>query len=152
VGNITRHSSQDFCSALTSLRDSTTDGKTVLKGFDINAFHTWDEVMQCAKFAVERYHEEAKGPAGACRRTFRLVGDNAKALNPFVAFIPNDKYMSILCGGLKFLLNVILSFPLHGFFFELPPVKPAKQSCAFVHFSGRKSPRAVVLFSTQSFD
>lgn len=63
--------------------------------------------MQAAKKAEDNYLTEAKKvPQGAARRFFRLMGDYSSAANPWMRLLPNDKYFSTLCEGLKLIFEV----------------------------------------------
>ena len=63
--------------------------------------------MQAAKKAEENYLTEVKkGPQGAVRRFFRLMGDYSSAATPWIGLLPSDRYFSILCGGLKLIFEV----------------------------------------------
>lgn len=74
--------------------------------FNIHGVHSWDEVTQAANLAEEKYWKDAKGPKGSIRRFFRVTGDNAHVINPWVNLLPNDQYLSVLCGGLKLVLGI----------------------------------------------
>lgn len=78
------------------------DRETLPLGFDITKQNSWEEVMDLAKQAENKYFAEA-GPA---RRVLRGVGDYAIGAQWWAGLLPNDSYMSILSGGLKLLLAV----------------------------------------------
>src|SRR2546421_9849631 len=58
--------------------------------------HSWDEVMQAAKLAQDKYLTDAKGGKGRLRRVFRWTGDHSSVLVQSVGLLPNDKYFSVL--------------------------------------------------------
>ena len=69
--------------------------------------HSWDEVVQAARHAEAVYLAETKrGATGLMRGYFRYVGDYSASAAPWVGLLPNDKYFSVLCGGLKLVLGV----------------------------------------------
>lgn len=74
--------------------------------FDLEDKHSWDEVLQEARFAEQKYNRNAKGLRGMGHRVFRIVGDNAAAANPWLNILPDSEYTSVLCGGLKLIFEV----------------------------------------------
>ncbi|MCJ1462582.1 hypothetical protein MMC07_001184 [Pseudocyphellaria aurata] len=95
----------DFCLLIQRYAE-TTQLKEHASSFNIRGMHSWDEVTQAANLAEEKYLKDAKGPKGSIRRFFRLTGDNARVIEPWVNLLPNDQYFSVLCGGLKLILGV----------------------------------------------
>lgn len=73
--------------------------------FDLEDKHSWDEVLQEARFAEQKYNRNAKGLRGMGHRVFRIVGDNAAAANPWLNILPDSEYTSVLCGGLKLIFE-----------------------------------------------
>ena len=95
----------DFCLVM-QLFEQFSRPKNSSSEFDIRGKNTWDEVIRAARLAEAEYHASVKGTKGALRKFFRLTGDYSPALEPWVGFLPNDKYMAVLCGGLKVILVV----------------------------------------------
>lgn len=95
----------DFC-LLIHRYAGITGTKQSASPFNVRGVHSWAEVTQAANLAEEKYLKDAKGPEGSIRRFFRVTGDNAHVINPWVNLLPNDQYFSILCGGLKLILGV----------------------------------------------
>lgn len=95
----------DFCLLIHRYAEIT-GTKQSASPFNIRGVHSWDEVRQAASLAEERHLKDAKGPKGSIRRFFRVTGDNAHVINPWVNLLPDDQYFSVLCGGLKLILGV----------------------------------------------
>ncbi len=72
---------------------------------DISSKHSWEEVFKLLNDAEDEY----RNPKGISvfRKYFRRVADKSEVLEPFVDFIPNGQYTSIICGGLIFILKVL---------------------------------------------
>ncbi|KAI9882570.1 MAG: hypothetical protein M1823_005680 [Watsoniomyces obsoletus] len=97
---------EDFCLAM-QLFDEQLKPKGAPSDFDIHGQHTWEEVLQAAAQAEEKYDAEGKGKKGAVRKFFRKTGDCEPAMKPWLGLLPTDKYFSILCGGLKLVLQAV---------------------------------------------
>ena len=85
--------------------------------------------MRAARDAEAQYPDAKKGAKGAVKRYFRLAGDYSSAVTPWIGLLPNDKYFSTLCGGLKLIFAV-----------RVPPAeqRPFFQLSALI-FVGRRS-------------
>lgn len=99
-----RHHTQIFCRVMNIYQSTAKDKR--LADFNIREKHSWDEVLQEARFAEQKYNQKAKGLRGIGHRVFRVVGDNAAAANPWLKIFENNDYTSILCGGLKLIFEV----------------------------------------------
>jgi hypothetical protein len=120
------------CLALKAFSDLTADFCNVVQQYEhtlskqdprarinIRSAHSWDEVVRAAKDAEKAYNAEAKrGATGHVRGYFRHIGDYSTSAAPWVGLLPNDKYFSVLCGGLKLVLGVRTAW-LHVRFVEL---------------------------------
>jgi len=90
------------------------DGRDSSAGINIRGAHSWDEVIRAARDAESQYLAEAKrGVDGNIRRFFRTMGNHAPSVTPWLQLLPDDKYFSVLCGGLKLILGVSLSMETH---------------------------------------
>jgi hypothetical protein len=69
--------------------------------------HTWKEVFDELRAAQDAYNN----PRGVkvVRKWFRKAADKSEIIEPFIDFIPNMEYTSVICAGLKFILKVGLS-------------------------------------------
>lgn len=77
-----------------------------LVNFNIRDRHSWDEVIQEAKDAEQKYNSKAKGLGGIGHKAVRFVGDHAADTSPWLSLLPNGEYTSVLCGGLKLVFAV----------------------------------------------
>ncbi|KAI9823115.1 MAG: hypothetical protein M1826_000266 [Phylliscum demangeonii] len=76
-------------------------GKDALIDFNAKDDWTWRDVLEEAEKARLEYVAAGKGVTGLLRKVFRALGDNEPQLSPLLDLIPNDKYLSLLYGGLK---------------------------------------------------
>ncbi len=86
--------------------DEQSKTKGIPSKFGLHGQHSWEEVLEAAALAEEKYITDGKGKKGAGRKFFRKAGDYAPAMTPWLGLLPSDKYFSVLCGGLKLLLQV----------------------------------------------
>lgn len=65
--------------------------------------HSCDEVLQVARDAETIYTQAGKK---GLRRAGRFITSKSEADLPLVRLIPNENYLSVLCGGLKTVFEV----------------------------------------------
>jgi hypothetical protein len=70
--------------------------------FDVSDVHSWDELMESAREAEQKYLTDA----GRLRKFVRGIGDYATSITPWITMLPNDSYMSVISGSLKVMLAV----------------------------------------------
>jgi hypothetical protein len=70
--------------------------------FDISDANSWDEVLETAQAAEEKYFSDA----GLVRKFIRSIGDYATSIRPWTTMLPTDSYMSVASGALKVMLAV----------------------------------------------
>jgi hypothetical protein len=70
---------------------------------NISATHSWKEIFAALHTAENGY----KSPKGI-RKWIRKGADHAEYIEPFLNFIPDGDYTSVICGGIKFVLSVRL--------------------------------------------
>lgn len=75
---------------------------------DINADHTWDDVLSLQQsLSEDREKETSKGVKGFAYRHLRRFGDNSKTFQSWLKLLPTEShYLSVLCGGLQLILGV----------------------------------------------
>jgi len=71
---------------------------------NISQTHCWKDVFDALSVAQDGYNNP-KG-IGVVRKWFRAAADKADLVEPFVDFIPNTEYTSVICGGLSFIIQV----------------------------------------------
>lgn len=79
--------------------------------FDIYGAHSWKEVVSIVQAVEKDYNHSATGWKRAARWAFRKLGEHAEDFNPWLDLLPDDKYFSIACGGLKIILGVSILCP-----------------------------------------
>lgn len=95
----------DFCNILEQYQNSISGSQSKTR-INLRGSHSWDEVVRAAKDAEAAYLAEVKrGATGTVRGFFRNMGDYSASVTPWVGLLPNDKYFSTLCGGLKLVLG-----------------------------------------------
>ncbi|KAL6825820.1 hypothetical protein J3E69DRAFT_380921 [Trichoderma sp. SZMC 28015] len=69
--------------------------------------HSWKEVFHALQNAKETY----SNPRGVkvVRKWFRKAADKSNLVEPFVDFIPNADFSSVICGGMKFILKACMA-------------------------------------------
>lgn len=70
--------------------------------FDISSANNWEEVIETAKNAEEKYFADA----GRIRKSMRWFGDHEASFKPWATLLPTDSYMSAISGSVKVLLAV----------------------------------------------
>jgi len=96
---------EDFCNILEQYQSSLLGSQPKAR-INLRASHSWDEVVRAAKDAEAAYLAEVKrGAPGVVRGFFRNIGDCSASVTPWIGLLPNDKYFSTLCGGLKLILG-----------------------------------------------
>jgi hypothetical protein len=70
--------------------------------------YTFKDVLEI----TTKLHEDHKSAGqvktcmGLVRRLFRGAGENSSTLERLLAFVPNDTYGSVICGGFSMILSV----------------------------------------------
>ncbi|PKK48346.1 hypothetical protein CI102_6889 [Trichoderma harzianum] len=69
--------------------------------------HNWKEVFDALQDAKETY----SNPTGVkvVRKWFRKAADKSNLVEPFVDFIPDSDFSSVICGGIKFILKACMA-------------------------------------------
>ena len=75
---------------------------------NISEQHTWKEVFVELHAAQDAYNNP-KQRIEVVRKWFRKATDKSEVIEPFIDFIPNIEYTSVICAGLKFILKVGLT-------------------------------------------
>ncbi|KAJ2993127.1 hypothetical protein NUW58_g1940 [Xylaria curta] len=70
---------------------------------NISQRHSWNDVIEELERA-QNDHDTSKR-LGKMWKFFRKVGEKSEVIEPFLAFIPNGDYTSVICGGIKFILG-----------------------------------------------
>jgi hypothetical protein len=68
---------------------------------NISEQHTWEEVFVELRAAQDAYNNPKR-----IRKWFRKAADESKVIEPFIDFIPDMEYTSVICASLKFILKV----------------------------------------------
>ncbi|OJJ75195.1 hypothetical protein ASPBRDRAFT_193848 [Aspergillus brasiliensis CBS 101740] len=95
--------------------------------FDIYGAHSWKEVVNIVQAVEKDYKHSATGWRGAARWAFRKLGEHSEDFNPWLDLLPDDKYFSIACGGLKIILGMAARRSeqreaILAFFAEIPEI------------------------------
>lgn len=77
-------------------------------GVDLNSPHSTAQLWNIVENAVEKYHSKDKnGLWGKVVYAFRKLGDGSDAAQGWLGLLPTDSnYLSVVCGGLKLIINV----------------------------------------------
>ncbi|KKP04180.1 hypothetical protein THAR02_03698 [Trichoderma harzianum] len=69
--------------------------------------HNWKEVFDALQDAKQSY----SNPTGmkVVHKWFRKAADKSNLVEPFVDFIPNSDFSSVICGGIKFILKACMA-------------------------------------------
>jgi hypothetical protein len=97
---------KQFAEVLRSFEESLPD--KLKTRFNLQAKHTWSEVISEAEFAEIKYNSKAnkESPFGRVRGFFRLLRSNSPALENWLDLLPTESmYGSLICGGLKVILR-----------------------------------------------
>ncbi|RYC58964.1 hypothetical protein CHU98_g7253 [Xylaria longipes] len=76
--------------------------------FNLQAKHTWAEVINEAEFAEMKYNRKVdkESPFGRVRGLFRILRSNSPAIHNWLDLLPTEStYGSLICGGLKVILR-----------------------------------------------
>lgn len=81
-------------------------------GVDLSSTHSVEQLWKIMDSEVEKYHaKDKKGVWGKIRHAFRKLGDGSEAVKGWLGLIPSEShYLSIVCGGLKLIIQVITDF------------------------------------------
>ncbi|KAA8904873.1 hypothetical protein FN846DRAFT_951720 [Sphaerosporella brunnea] len=97
-----------FAKALQRFRTTTEEPKRYAKApFKIRDKRSWDEVEKEVSAARAQYMN-LTGRSGEIRKWLRKVGDHGSAAKPYVNFIPNGTYTSILSAGANILIDAAI--------------------------------------------
>lgn len=97
---------EQFAEVLRSFEESLPDN--LKTRFNLQAKHTWSEVISEAQFAEIKYNRRAdkESPFGRVRGFFRILRSNSPAIQGWLDLLPTDSmYGSLICGGLKVILR-----------------------------------------------
>lgn len=67
---------------------------------------TWDDILDMIATSREDYERKAAGLKGLFRKAFRKAGDHSVRIAPLFEMIPGDEGLSVLRGGLGWILTV----------------------------------------------
>lgn len=85
------------------------NAKTKYKtGVDLSSAHSVEQLWKIIDTEVEKYlAKDKKGAWGKIRHAFRKLGDGSEAVKGWLGLIPSEShYLSIVCGGLKLIIQV----------------------------------------------
>ena len=100
---------QRFQEALIAYQTKT-KGSRYNTNIDLNALHTWEEVLEAVDEASTQY-AQIPGLWGKIRKGLRRFGKNNQAFIAWAEVLPSQsEYFSILCGGLKLIFGVSLHY------------------------------------------
>lgn len=86
---------------------SRTLGAKSTSQINLNEKHTMEEVLQLIDSEASKYREKEKGFGGKLRKLFRKLGEHNKTATAWIGVVPaQSNYMSIVCSGLKFIIEV----------------------------------------------
>jgi len=72
--------------------------------------HTWEDVLAEVERA-EVVYSDASGAWGKIQKGLRKFGSNARAFEAWASLLPSEsEYTSVLCGGLKLIFGVCISY------------------------------------------
>ncbi|KAK3304793.1 uncharacterized protein B0T15DRAFT_253258 [Chaetomium strumarium] len=74
---------------------------------NISQAHSWNDVLDELRKAADEYNNP-KG-IGTVRKWFRSAANKAEIVEPFLELIPNTDYGSVVCGGLKFIIQACVA-------------------------------------------
>ncbi|KAI0435900.1 hypothetical protein F4803DRAFT_544036 [Xylaria telfairii] len=97
---------KQFADVLKSFEESLPEN--LKTGFNLQAKHTWAEVISEAEFAEIKYNKKAnkESPFGRVRGLFRILRSNSPAIHNWLDLLPTESmYGSLICGGLKVILR-----------------------------------------------
>ncbi|KAI3318453.1 hypothetical protein HD806DRAFT_315959 [Xylariaceae sp. AK1471] len=97
---------KQFAEVLRSFEESLPDN--LKTRFNLQAKHTWSEVISEAEFAEIKYNSKAdkESPFGRVRGFFRSLRSNSPAIENWLDLLPTEsEYGSLICGGLKVILR-----------------------------------------------
>lgn len=67
---------------------------------------TWDDILDLIATSRRDYEQKAAGLKGLFRKALRKAGDNYARIAPLFEMIPGDEGLSVLKGGLGWILTV----------------------------------------------
>ena len=83
------------------------NGHSICHGMlDIQALHSWDDVMSEVRNAMEKHAQKTKGAFGVAECVGRALRKQASGINSWLELFPCGDYSSIVCGGLKLVFGV----------------------------------------------
>ncbi|OJJ76616.1 hypothetical protein ASPBRDRAFT_192736 [Aspergillus brasiliensis CBS 101740] len=96
---------------LQAMRDYENNAKTKYKtGINVDEVHSMEDLWQSVDLIAVKYknRETEKDMWNRVRNAFRNLGDHEAAVEGWLGLVPAESnYMSVVCGGLKFILHAI---------------------------------------------
>lgn len=71
---------------------------------------TWDDILDLIVSSRRDYEAKASGLKGLFRKAWRKAGDNSTRIAPIFEMLPVDTGLSVLKGGLGWILTVRIYF------------------------------------------
>jgi hypothetical protein len=77
-------------------------------GVNPDSTHCVEDLWKVIDNVVTDYHfEDQKGPWEKVRLALRKLGDGGEAMKDWLGLLPTESpYLSVVCGGLKLIINV----------------------------------------------
>jgi hypothetical protein len=97
----TKSHAEQFWEAVRIYKLRSTDDKVT--SLDLNKSYSWNEVFRTVQDNEVLYKTAARNPF---RKLGRFVSRKARIVHPWLRVIPNGFYTSVVCGGLKCILEV----------------------------------------------
>lgn len=108
---------------LQAMRDYENNSKNKYKtGIRVDQVHTLEELWNSVDQVAAKYKnsEGEKGVWDRIRNAFRKLGDHENAINGWLGLLPSESnYLSVVCGGLKFILHVWSRLCAYGVYHSL---------------------------------
>lgn len=81
-------------------------------GIDPNGTHTMEQLENVIAGSIQRHEDEgSKGCWGKINKAFRKLGEKKDDVNGWLGLFPSgSEYFSVLCGGFKLILEVLMPF------------------------------------------
>ena len=95
-----QHRTTDFLRIMDLYQENSKEASKLK--FSVRGKFTWDQVMNEAELAQEKYVADGKG----VRNAFRVVSNFSPGLDPWLKLLPDGEYTSVVCGCLKLMFGV----------------------------------------------